>query len=185
MTTMHKAKIALLQVKFPTLNISSGYIGNDGPGKHSDRSYRIFTNLKHDDGTSVSVQLEAADADFDFEDVSLFLQNRLVHTIRRESSTLADCPCNACSHVRARKRWEEGSAPIRPLEVTEAMLKRLAADWSQIAGEPVRVEHISGAIYGFASELATLRLERKYRPASKRARALQSPAYGWTFSLEV
>lgn len=71
------------------------------------------------------------------------------------------------------------------IEVTPAALKRLALEWSQIAGEPIRVENISGAIYGFGgTELGALRLERKYR-YSTRARALESPAYGWTFRLEI
>lgn len=45
--------------------------------------------------------------------------------------------------------------------ITPAQLARTARDWSNIAGEPVTVEQISGALYAFGSELATLRLFRK------------------------
>lgn len=45
--------------------------------------------------------------------------------------------------------------------ITPAQLARTARDWSNIAGEPVTVEQISGALYAFGSEVATLRLFRK------------------------
>lgn len=42
-------------------------------------------------------------------------------------------------------------------------IARVEKDWSQIAKETVRVEEIGGAIYGFCSELAALRLFHAYR----------------------
>lgn len=49
------------------------------------------------------------------------------------------------------------------LTITPAMIDRVQRDWSDYAGdEAIRVEAIGGAIYGFGSELATLRILRKY-----------------------
>jgi hypothetical protein len=45
---------------------------------------------------------------------------------------------------------------------TENQLDRLANDLGRVAKEPVTVEQISGAIYAFGSELATLRIFAKY-----------------------
>lgn len=42
-------------------------------------------------------------------------------------------------------------------------IARVEKDWSEIAKEAVKVEQIGGAIYAFGSELAALRLFRKYR----------------------
>lgn len=45
---------------------------------------------------------------------------------------------------------------------TPEQITRTQQDWTAYAGEPVRVEEIGGALYGFASELGTLRIYRKY-----------------------
>ncbi len=42
-------------------------------------------------------------------------------------------------------------------------LSRVERDWRKVAKENVEVEKIKGAIYGFGSELATLRLFYEYR----------------------
>lgn len=46
--------------------------------------------------------------------------------------------------------------------MTEAQLARLNNDWGLTAGEPIEIQQIGGAIYAFGSELATLRLFRKF-----------------------
>lgn len=45
---------------------------------------------------------------------------------------------------------------------TTEQLARTQHDWTAYANEPVRVESIGGTLYGFGSELATLRIYRKY-----------------------
>lgn len=45
---------------------------------------------------------------------------------------------------------------------TKEQIARVQKDWSEYANEPVRVEEIGGTFYGFGSELATLRIYRKY-----------------------
>jgi hypothetical protein len=47
------------------------------------------------------------------------------------------------------------------MQATAAQLARTEADYSRIAGEPVALQQIAGAIYAFGSEIATLRLFRK------------------------
>lgn len=47
------------------------------------------------------------------------------------------------------------------MTATAAQIARTQAEYSSIAGEPVTIEQIGGAIYAFGSELATLRLFRK------------------------
>ena len=42
-------------------------------------------------------------------------------------------------------------------------IKRVKQDWDSMSGESVDVEEIGGVVYGFGSELATLRLLSKYR----------------------
>lgn len=69
--------------------------------------------------------------------------------------------------------------------MTEAQIARLAADWSKIAGELVRIEEIKGIVYGFASELGTLRLYHKYQNP-KKCRAGYSANLGtFYFSLDL
>jgi hypothetical protein len=46
--------------------------------------------------------------------------------------------------------------------VTSSQAKRLKSDWEKIAKEGIEVEEIKGTFYGFGSELATLRLLKKY-----------------------
>lgn len=48
------------------------------------------------------------------------------------------------------------------MAISENGLKRVAKDWSNIAKEPIEVEEIKGMVFGFGSELATLRIWRKY-----------------------
>lgn len=44
-----------------------------------------------------------------------------------------------------------------PTPTTE-QLKRVTADWSRYAQEPVEVRYIDGTLYAFGSELACLRI---------------------------
>lgn len=70
------------------------------------------------------------------------------------------------------------------IEVSAAQMARLDAYWSEIAGEPVRAEALDYAFVALCSELAALRLERKYNNRPK-AQAINSQNLGsWVFSLE-
>jgi len=53
------------------------------------------------------------------------------------------------------------------MTTTQNQISRIAQDWSKIAKEPVKVENVSGTIYGFCSEIAALRLANKYRNSGK------------------
>jgi len=46
---------------------------------------------------------------------------------------------------------------------TTAQLNRTKTDWTNYSNESIELEYIKGTIYGFGSELATLRLLAKYR----------------------
>lgn len=69
------------------------------------------------------------------------------------------------------------------METTPEQLQRLANDWTAIAREPVRVENIGGTYYGFASELATLRLFRKYNYPDNTSQGFSSNLGSFYFSL--
>ena len=44
-----------------------------------------------------------------------------------------------------------------------ALAERATKEWSEIAGEPLEIQEVGGALYAFGSELACLRLEHKMR----------------------
>lgn len=49
------------------------------------------------------------------------------------------------------------------MELTATQTQRVVTEWSAIAGETVKVEKITDAIYAFCSELGALRLEHKMK----------------------
>lgn len=49
---------------------------------------------------------------------------------------------------------------------TNTQKERLSKEWSSIAKEKIEVEVIKDSIYAFCSELASLRLLKKYRLSS-------------------
>lgn len=49
------------------------------------------------------------------------------------------------------------------MQLSTEKLTRIKKDWERIAGEKVEVELTNEYIYGFGSELATLRIFKKYR----------------------
>ncbi len=71
--------------------------------------------------------------------------------------------------------------------MTKAAFERLVFDWASMAGDqPISVEEIGGGIYAFGSELACLRLWKKYRRAGERAKAgFSENKKSWYFRLEV
>lgn len=86
-------------------------------------------------------------------------------------------------------RVAEGESPQSVLgeDATPAQMERLKRDWSAIAKEPIEIEAIGGAFYGFGSELAVLRLFHKYCQGggNPKARAgLSTNLHKWYFSLE-
>ena len=69
--------------------------------------------------------------------------------------------------------------------MTEAQLKRLSKDLNEYAGEAVTVKQISGAIYAFGSELATLRILMKYRTVEKARQGYSENLKTHYFSLDI
>lgn len=69
---------------------------------------------------------------------------------------------------------------------TQQQIERTAKDWTNYAGEPVKVEETGGAIYGFCSELGALRIAYKYRNSGDKAKAAYSENLKtWFFRLEM
>ena len=58
-------------------------------------------------------------------------------------------------------------SPANPLPLTSAQFDRLVDDWRRIAGERGQVRFSSRAFWFFGSELATLRLLKKYRSSDE------------------
>ncbi|MFN8962415.1 MAG: hypothetical protein ACK5YV_12785 [Betaproteobacteria bacterium] len=72
------------------------------------------------------------------------------------------------------------------MTTTQNQISRIAQDWSKIAKEPVKVENVSGTIYGFCSEIAALRLANKYRNSGDSAKADFSKNLNtWFFRIEL
>lgn len=73
------------------------------------------------------------------------------------------------------------------MQITEATRSRVEADWTRIAREAVTVEVIGGVLYGFASELACLRLAYEYRYSTQAAYKAEHSANrdSWFFRLEA
>ncbi len=71
--------------------------------------------------------------------------------------------------------------------VTEQMQQRVVKDWSRIAGETVAVDVLGGCLYGFASELACLRLAYQYRYMKADAYRAEYSANrtSWFFRLDI
>lgn len=66
---------------------------------------------------------------------------------------------------------------------TPEQINRVQQDWTQYADEPVRVEEICGTFYGFASELGTLRIYRKYGHMNNIGQGFSSNLGSFYFSL--
>jgi hypothetical protein len=71
------------------------------------------------------------------------------------------------------------------MTVTQNTIDRLQRDWTTYAGEPMRVEYVKGTFYGFASELATLRLFRKYAPNPNARQNYSDNMAAFYFSLDT
>ena len=70
--------------------------------------------------------------------------------------------------------------------ITEERLNRLAADWKSYANEPISMDtNGSTVIYGFGSELATLRIMKKYREAKNVRHEWSDSRQSWFVSLRV
>lgn len=66
---------------------------------------------------------------------------------------------------------------------TPEQIARVQQDWTAYANEPVRVEEISGTFYGFGSELATLRIYRKYGAQDNTTQGFSGNLGSFYFSL--
>jgi hypothetical protein len=73
----------------------------------------------------------------------------------------------------------------KDMEATTAQIERTTREWSQIASEPVRVEQIRGAMYAYGSELACLRLYRKFNGAPNVTSAYSANMQTWFFRVET
>lgn len=69
--------------------------------------------------------------------------------------------------------------------MSEHMIARVARDWKEYASEPVQVEYIGGAFYGFGSELATLRLLKRYRTTDKATQGYSKNRSTFYFCLDT
>lgn len=67
--------------------------------------------------------------------------------------------------------------------VTPDQIARVQHDWTAYANESVRVEAIGGTLYGFGSELATLRIYRKYGAMDNTTQGFSSNLGSFYFSL--
>ncbi len=56
------------------------------------------------------------------------------------------------------------------MEITANQLKLLGQAWSKEAGEELTIEHLSGCVYAYGSEIATLRLLKYYAGSMDRAK---------------
>lgn len=64
-------------------------------------------------------------------------------------------------------------------------IARVARDWKEYASEPVNVEYIGCAFYGFGSELATLRLMKRYRTTDKATQGYSKNLSTFYFRLDA
>jgi len=71
------------------------------------------------------------------------------------------------------------------MNITEAGIERVKRDWALTAKESLDVRQISGAIYAFGSELATLRLMKMYRHNAKATCGYSVNLQTFYFALEV
>lgn len=64
-------------------------------------------------------------------------------------------------------------------------MKRVKKDWSIMAGEKIDVNQINNTLYGFGSELATLRLLKAYRYADKARQGYSENLGTFYFALDT
>lgn len=69
------------------------------------------------------------------------------------------------------------------LTITQTKIDLVQAEWSELAKEPIRVEHIGGTLYAFGSELATLRIYHKFR--GKGRVAYSENCQSWYYSKDL
>lgn len=62
---------------------------------------------------------------------------------------------------------------------------RAKKEWEKISKEPLEVEKIKGTVYAFGSELATLRLLKKFRDIKKARADYSTNLKKFYFSLDV
>ncbi len=66
---------------------------------------------------------------------------------------------------------------------SENNLKKVKDDWVKVTKEPIEVEYIKGAYYGYGSELAVLRLYKYYN--GKQRMGYSPNLNTWYFELEL
>lgn len=63
--------------------------------------------------------------------------------------------------------------------------KSAASEFSRIAKEEMTAEVIGGTVYGFGSELATLRCYKAYEGTKGLHQAFSTPRNSWYFSFDL
>ena len=71
------------------------------------------------------------------------------------------------------------------MNITKNQIERVKQDFEAIAKEPLAVEHIDGMLYAFGSELATLRLLKKYREVSAAEARYSSNRASFYFRIDL
>lgn len=67
--------------------------------------------------------------------------------------------------------------------MTENQKRRTTREWSHYAGEPVEVEQIGAAVYGFTSEIGAMRLYYKFLGSGRAG--FSENLNRWYFSVEL
>jgi hypothetical protein len=68
----------------------------------NDQAHFVFTDLPEGSVGRIAIPLPYGPHEINVEEVSLALQNRIVHGAREKEGTLHNCPCQACTIRRLR-----------------------------------------------------------------------------------
>jgi hypothetical protein len=72
--------------------------------------------------------------------------------------------------------------------MTLTQIKRLSTDWTYIAQEIITVEYLKGFVFGYGTELGTLRIFKKYNLCVKNKKIIHDYCKNlktWFISLEL
>ena len=71
------------------------------------------------------------------------------------------------------------------MNITDKQLNRIKSDFENYAGETIEIKNISNALYAFGSELATLRILKKYQHAQNVTQGYSEPYKTHYFCLDL
>lgn len=127
--------------------------------------------------TAANAQLVAADARI------VQLQSKPANTVQRADNALTENALLALLGLA-----DNVGAQLLNIgpSITASQIERVRSDWVEMAGgEPVVVEYVKGAFYGFCSELAAYRIERKYNCRPKCQAGYSQNMGTWYVRLET